>query len=152
MLTRRVSVRGIVLYDNKLLCAKLKPYKGSLFKATDSYWCLPGGSLDEAEPLLAGIEREMIEETGIKPVVGKLLYVQQFTHSGKDYLEFFFHITNGHDYLNIDLSKTSHGDIEIAEIGFVDPGETYILPDFLDMNELLSLAQGDSPTQIISRL
>lgn len=150
---RRVSVRGIVLHEGKLLCVRLKPYKGSLQLEADSdYWCLPGGGLDEGEALLVGVEREMTEETGVKPIVGNLLYVQQFTHGEKDYLEFFFHITNAEDYLHIDLSKTTHGEIEIAEIGFIDPTTKRVLPEFLQTDPLKKIAASNCPTKIISRL
>jgi 8-oxo-dGTP diphosphatase len=147
---RRVTVRGIVLHEGKLLCVKLKPYKEHL-RRDNSYWCLPGGGLDEGEALADGIKREMLEETGIKPVVGSLLYVQQFTHGDKDYLEFFFHITNGEDYLNIDLSKSTHGLEEIEEIGFTDPATAHILPEFLKTEDLAEVAESSAPTKIISR-
>lgn len=147
---RRVTVRGIVLHDGKLLCVRLKPYKDHL-KRDNSYWCLPGGGLDEGESLIAGVEREMIEETGIKPVVGNLLYVQQFMHGEKDYLEFFFHITNSEDYLSIDLSKTTHGLEEIEEIGFIDPATTHVLPEFLKTENLPGHVSGNAPTKVFCR-
>lgn len=150
-MTRRVTVRGIVLHEGKLLCVKLKPYKDHL-KRDNSYWCLPGGGLDEGEALADGIEREMLEETGIKPVIGSLLYVQQFTHGEKDYLEFFFHITNGEDYLNINLSKSTHGLEEIEEIAFIEPATAHILPEFLKNEALAERAADKLPTKIISRL
>ncbi|HSX30263.1 MAG TPA: NUDIX domain-containing protein [Candidatus Saccharimonadales bacterium] len=150
---RRVSVRAIVLHQGKLLCVRLKPYKGSLREAggTD-YWCLPGGGLDEGEALIPGLEREMVEEIGVKPRVGNLLYVQQFAYNDKDYLEFFFHVTNSNDYLHIDLSKTTHGAEEIAEIGFIDAAGTKILPKFLMSEPLEAFAASNSPTKVISRL
>ena len=53
------------------------------------------------EGLLDGLRREMIEETGVKPEIGKLLFIQQFAESGEqsahgpnEQLEFFFLITN----------------------------------------------------------
>jgi ADP-ribose pyrophosphatase YjhB (NUDIX family) len=118
----------------------------------DDYWCLPGGGLDEGETLIAGVEREMIEETGVAPVIGTLLYVQQFVHEDVDYLEFFFHITNSNDYLHIDLSKTTHGEKEIAEIGFVDPKAVTIQPEFLATEALREVAASNGPTKVISRL
>jgi hypothetical protein len=93
----------------------------------------------------------MIEESGIKPIVGNLLYVQQFTHGEKEYLEFFFHITNSKDYLHIDLSKTTHGMEEIEEIGFVDPSTAHLLPEFLKTEPLNEHATGNTPTKIMSR-
>lgn len=149
-MNRHVTVRGIALHEGKLLCVKLKPYKNHL-KRDNSYWCLPGGGLDEGESLAAGIEREMIEETGIKPEVGNLLYVQQFMHDDKDYLEFFFHIRNAQDYLEVDLSKSTHGLQEIEAIGFIDTASERVLPEFLQTEALTEQAQAGI-TKIISRL
>jgi ADP-ribose pyrophosphatase YjhB (NUDIX family) len=136
---RRVSVRAIILHQGKLLCVKLKPYSNSITEGKN-YWCLPGGGLDRGEALIDGVKREMLEETGIAPVVGNLLYIQQFTYKEVEYLEFFFHITNASDYLDIDLSKTTHGLEEIAEIGFIDPAKEYVLPLFLSKEPLEDVA------------
>lgn len=81
MQNRRVAVRGIILKDGKILCVRLKQYPG---KATDDgcdYWCTPGGGVDVGEPLIPALEREIIEETAIKPAIGNLLYIQQFEHN-----------------------------------------------------------------------
>lgn len=133
---RRISVRAVVLHEGKLLCARLKPYRSALKVSKDEWWCLPGGGLDEGESLIDGVKREMIEETGIEPEVGELMYVQQFFFDDKDYLEFFFHVTNSADYLDIDLSKTSHGETEIADIGFIDPKTKKVLPELLATEDL----------------
>lgn len=133
--SRRVSVRGIILHKGKLLCVRLKPYKGSVIR-DNSYWCLPGGGLDEGEGLIAGLKREMLEETGIQASVGNLLYVQQFMYKDREFLEFFFHITNNQDYVHVDLSKTTHGSAELEEISFVDPAITHIMPAFLTTEPL----------------
>jgi 8-oxo-dGTP diphosphatase len=143
---RRVSVRGIAVRDGKLLCVRLKPYHGAI---RGDFWCLPGGGLDEVEGLIKGIKREMLEETGVTPTIGALLYMQQFAtpETDAEHLEFFFHIVNADDYLHIDLSKTTHGQEEIAEIGFVDPATTAILPKFLTTEDIpAKIAAGDSPT------
>lgn len=147
---RRVTVRGLVLHEGKLLAVRLKPYKNHL-KRDNDYWCLPGGGLDEGESLMQGIEREMVEETGVKPVIGSLLYVQQFAHDDKDYLEFFFHIMNGEEYLSIDLAATTHGLEEIEEIDFIDPSTVRVLPEFLMTEDLVAHA-AKGVTKIVSRL
>jgi 8-oxo-dGTP diphosphatase len=126
---RRISSRGVVLKDGKLLCVRQKSYEGSISK-TNNYWCIPGGGIDAGESLVDCCAREMFEETGIKAEVGNLLYIQQFAHEGTEYLEFFFHITNAKAYENIDLSKSSHGETEIEEIAFIDPSQEEVLPRF----------------------
>lgn len=147
---RKITTRGIVFYDGKLLCARLKNYRDGTEGQKD-YWCIPGGGLKFGESILDGVEREMIEETGIKPQIGNLLYVQQYNDNGTDFIEFFFNITNPKDYLNIDLAKTTHGEIEIAQIDFVDPANTYILPEFLSTDKLQEIIRDSSPTRVVRR-
>lgn len=138
MQNRRVAVRGIILKDNKILCVRLKKYPGSVTLDGQDFWCTPGGGVDIGEPLIPALERELVEETGIKPIVGKLIYVQQFEHNDWEHLEFFFQITNAEDYENIDLEVTTHGATEIAEIDFIDPKSKVVLPDFLTKVDLTS--------------
>jgi ADP-ribose pyrophosphatase YjhB (NUDIX family) len=146
-MNRRVAVRGIIVRDGKLLCARLKPYR---HKDALDYWCTPGGGVDPGEPLVPALQREVFEETGTIPEVGSLLYVQQFIHKDEEQLEFFFHITNARDFLNIDLSKTSHGQHEIEEIGFVDPRKHNVLPKFLSEESFANLTK--QPTKIFNYL
>jgi 8-oxo-dGTP diphosphatase len=135
---RRVAVRGVIVQEGKLLCIVNKQY-GQPFAAND-FWCTFGGGVDEGEALIPALERELIEETGIKPKVGSLLYIQQFVHNEMEHLEFFFYIENTEDYLDIDLSKSTHGEIEIAQIAFVDPKTTNILPKFLQTEDYSAVA------------
>jgi ADP-ribose pyrophosphatase YjhB (NUDIX family) len=123
---RRIAVRAIITDGEKLLLVKLLSSGKPL-----PFFCTIGGGLDEGESIVDGIKREVLEETGVEAEVGKLLCIQQFTDK-KDNLEFFFHITNMEDFKNIDLSKTSHGLEEIAEIGFYNPKEVEVLPEFLN--------------------
>lgn len=132
---RRLSVRGIVFMDGKLLCAKLSGYATG--KAND-YWCLPGGGLDDGEDLVSCLKREFMEETGVEPKVGNLLYIQQFSSGSKDLMDFIFHIENANDYLDIKLDKTSHGQLEIDELDFVDPKAVFLLPKFLSEVDISS--------------
>jgi ADP-ribose pyrophosphatase YjhB (NUDIX family) len=138
MQNRRVAARGVILKDGKILGVRLKKYKGRATDDGQDYWCTPGGGVDIGEPLIPALEREMIEETGVKPVVGNLLYIQQFEHKECEHLEFFFHITNGDDYENIDLDKTTHGATEIAEVGFINPAKSTLLPIFLTKQDLVA--------------
>jgi 8-oxo-dGTP pyrophosphatase MutT (NUDIX family) len=115
---RRIAVRGIFVTQDKLLCIKLKPYKDSL---KGDFWCVIGGGIDEGEALIPALKREIIEETAITPVIGNLLYIQQFKHAETEHMEFFFNILNPEDYLHVDLSKTTHGQEEIEQIALHRP-------------------------------
>jgi ADP-ribose pyrophosphatase YjhB (NUDIX family) len=122
--TRTVRVRGIIPFENAFLFVK--------HKFDPTFWALPGGGLEEHETLKHGLERELVEELGVKPDIGMLLYVQQlFIGSDNESLEFFFEVTNGAEYQQIDLQKTTHGAIELTRADFIDPASTYILPEFL---------------------
>ena len=124
---RRIAVRAIIEKDGKLLLVKHKPYNGDTDK---TFYCTVGGGLDDNEGLIEGLKREVKEETGVEAVVGRLLFVQQYTDN-YDHIEFFFHVTNAEDFEVIDLGKSSHGMLEIDEIGFFNPREITVLPLFL---------------------
>ena len=140
MESRRVCVRGIINHNGKLFAQKLKNSDG---KAAN-YWCTPGGGVDLGESLHDALHREMIEETGVAPQIGRLLLVQQFAsdgtsnHGESEQLEFFFEITNPQDYMSIDLDSTSHGLIEIAEYDFIDPATNNLLPSILQQPNTLA--------------
>jgi len=133
---RRIAVRGIIIDDGKLLCLRLKPYR---HKDASTYWCTPGGGVDVGEALVPALEREIHEELGIHPVVGNLLYVQQFIHKDIEQMEFFFLITNGEDYLHVDLAATTHGKDEIEEVSFLNPAGEHVLPEFLQSEKFDNL-------------
>lgn len=148
---RRVCVRGLIHKNGKLFGQKLHNSSGD-------WWCTPGGGLDPMESLHDGLRREMIEETGVEPVIGRLILVQQFatkgvtSHGENEQLEFFFLIENADDYENIHLEETSHGVQEVAEFGFVDPSEKNILPKVLQTSEIMDAMQNERPTLFYTQL
>jgi ADP-ribose pyrophosphatase YjhB (NUDIX family) len=124
-MSKPAGVRGIIEYQGKYLLVKNKSSQAD-------FWCLPGGSVEENEAFLEALEREMIEETGIKPVIGNLLFVHQVKiKDGWSIPGLYFHIKNSKDYLNIDITKTSHGELELNDIDFVDIANAFVLPEFL---------------------
>lgn len=146
---RRVNIRGIIIKNGEIFCQQIKNNHSNV---TEQFWCTPGGGIDFGESLHEGLVREMLEETGIAPEIGNLLFVQQFHDGSKEQLEFFFHIKNADDYETIDLSKTSHGIEEIEVCGFINPKEQYILPRFLSEVDLQQAIDQDKPTMVLSEL
>ena len=139
MESRRVCVRGIIVKNGRLFAQRLKDPDGTV----KDFWCTPGGGVDSMESLHAALHREMIEETGVAPTIGRLVFVQQFATNGTgrgedEQLEFFFEITNADDYESVALANTSHGEIEIAEFGFIDPTSQRILPTILSTPEFMA--------------
>lgn len=125
---RRITVRGIILSGNKLLCVRHSNYRKS---EIPDYWCAPGGSIEPGEDFYHALNRELTEELGVIPKIGKLLYIQQYFDSKNEIMELFFHVLNSKDYKNIDLSKTTHGKIEIQKVEFIYPTKQRVLPKFL---------------------
>lgn len=150
-MNRRITTRGIIYKDGKLFALRQRRQDGSVNK----YWCTMGGGVDSAEPLLEATRREILEEVGIEPVIGDLLYVQQFIgeYNGEkmEFIELFYNITNTDEFHEIDLAKTSHGVEEIEEFAFIDPKLANILPKFLTETDIAAdIATGK--TQFFSYL
>jgi ADP-ribose pyrophosphatase YjhB (NUDIX family) len=146
--TPRVTVRGIIYRDGKLFLQKLNGKNG-----TNTFWCTPGGKLDAGENILHGLRREIIEETGIEPKIGRLLFIQQYKEpDGPEWLEFFYLIENTNDYATIDLDSTTHGTIEIAECDFVDPHNITVLPEALGELDLGAYVTEHKPVYLMDYL
>ena len=148
MSTRRTNVRGIIYRDGKLLVTKFRQEDDS----ESEHWGTFGGGLDIGESIVDGLHREMIEETGIAPKIGRLLFIQQFDDGEKEQFELFFHIENPEDYEAISLETTSHGLLELTRSEFVDPTQSYILPAFLSEIDIAAHIESSLPVQIYSRL
>lgn len=113
-----IKVRGIILHEGKLLIVK---HLGT------GYMALPGGHLEYGEDVITCLKRELVEELGVLPEIGRLLYINTFIDKN-EYIEFFFEVKNGEDYLNIDELKKTHAH-ELTEILWVSPNNDIdILP------------------------
>ncbi len=62
-----VGVGGVLIEEGQVLLIRrgAEPLKGE--------WSIPGGTLELGESLAAGVEREMLEETGLQVRVGELI-------------------------------------------------------------------------------
>ncbi len=118
-----IKVRGIILHEGKLLIVK---HIGTGFMA------LPGGHLKYGEDVISCLKRELVEELGVTPEIGKLLYTNTFIENKIEYVEFFFEVKNGKEYLNIDGLERTHAH-ELAEILWVSSNDKVsILPEKFD--------------------
>lgn len=148
---RRVCVRGLIYKNGKLFGQKLHNSKGD-------WWCTPGGGVNAMESLHKALTREIIEETGINPAIGRLVLVQQFatdgvtSHGEDELLEFFFLIENADDYEDVDLDNTSHGNLEVYKFGFIDPTEKNLLPAILQTTEIIDAIVNEKPVIFFTRL
>ena len=79
---------GIVVQDGKVLLQR---------KKRETIWALPGGKLRSGEQAVAALVREFCEELGVKPVVGRTVWIveNKFYHEGNfnHQVEFYFEAT-----------------------------------------------------------
>lgn len=120
----KIRVRGVILNDDKMLVVKM-PH--------NDFYCLPGGKLDYGEDIKECMEREIVEELGVKPKIGRLLFSNTFIEKNMNQsLEFIFEITNGKDYLNLENIERTHAN-ELSDICWIEKdGDIHILPNSLD--------------------
>lgn len=118
----KVRCRAVVLHEEKLLLVKNS--RGS------DYYALPGGHLDPGETPLECMKRELIEELGVTPHIGSLLYVYTFVdREGASSVEFFFEITNGADFLSHETRVRTHAH-ELSEVRWITSAdELLFLPE-----------------------
>lgn len=86
------------------------------------FYALPGGHLEWGEDPKTCIVREVIEELGVEPKVGDLLYVNTFSGGETQYVEFFFEILNPADFLDLGGRPRSHA-FELKDIAWVGPDD-----------------------------
>jgi ADP-ribose pyrophosphatase YjhB (NUDIX family) len=97
----RVRCRGIILHNNKLLAVK---HPNNM-----PHYALPGGHLEYGEGIEECFVREIEEDLGIKPTVGRLLYTYTYTDANKiQSVEFFFEVLNTADYAGIEKFSGTH--------------------------------------------
>lgn len=112
----KVRCRGVILDQGQLLVVK---HSGGR-----DFYALPGGHLDRGESPLECMERELVEELGILPEVGKLLYVYSFMNDDHvQSVEFFFEIINASDYRSHENEVRTHAH-EIDEILWITPEDS----------------------------
>lgn len=118
-----IRCRGIILDEGKLLV--VKHVKGGAFAV------LPGGHLEWKEDIKECFRREIVEELGITPQIGRLLYINNFIDGKKQSIEFFFEVLNSRDYRNSKDIPRTHA-YEIVEMCWLAPDDdTIILPEKL---------------------
>lgn len=68
----RVSARGIVIHENKILMNEF---------GSGEYYNIPGGGVEQGETLREAAAREIFEESGLEVTVGDLVYVLEYEPS-----------------------------------------------------------------------
>ena len=94
----KLRVNAVCYEDEQVLMVKHKSLRGSDDFA-ESYWILPGGVLEQGETLEEGVQRELLEETGYKADVKKMIFVKEFLYPfppAQDKGSFYHSVTLGY--------------------------------------------------------
>lgn len=126
---KKISTAGIVKKDRNYLVCKRLP-GGALSEK----WEFPGGKVDPGEVPEEALERELLEELGVKASVGNLICESGFEHKGVPFRLLAFTVTLQTE--NFELKE--HQDMKwctLEEIGELDfaPSDIPIL-EFLKEN------------------
>ena len=71
MFSIRSAARALIIEDEKILAIKMQ-------NADTTFFILPGGGQHHGETLTEALERECLEELGIKITILKLLYTREY--------------------------------------------------------------------------
>lgn len=108
-----IKVRGVIVHEWKLFLCKLADW---------NFFCLPGWTLEPGEIREQALEREIIEELNVQPVIWKLVYINEFVwweNNQNTSIDFWYSIENATNFLVVDITQASHGH-EHAEVWFYD--------------------------------
>jgi ADP-ribose pyrophosphatase YjhB (NUDIX family) len=105
-----VSTNAIIVWQNKILLVRLNRPENKR-----GLWSLPGGKVDQGETFNSGLEREILEETGISK--------ENYSYSRVAILQDFPETTCKHIFivnLNNEINTFSFDKNEIMEIKFFE--------------------------------
>lgn len=103
----RIRVAGLVRLGEEILLVKQQDKFGRL------HWSLPGGRLEpEDGDMYRGVEREVLEETGLRVQAGELRYVYEYSTIGLFALTLIIEcrLLAGEDPTGIHLNNTVEDD------------------------------------------
>lgn len=120
----RLRVSGICIENDKILLVGHK-----MPGHQEAFWAPPGGGIQFGETARVGLEREFLEETGLKVCVGEMLLLNEFIGPPLHAIEIFFKIEGYTGTLNKGTDpEFSDSDQIIQQVRFMRLDEIRALP------------------------
>ncbi len=110
-----VGVGGVVIANGRALLIRRggPPLEGQ--------WSIPGGMLEVGEPLIEGVRRELLEETGIDVRVGELIEVfERINIDANGKARYHFVVL---DYLCEPLKGEARAGSDVIDVAWATPEE-----------------------------
>lgn len=126
---RKCRVVAVILRDDHVLLHRPN---------IDDFWSLPGGACRRHETTVDAMKREMSEEMGVSPRIGRLIWVNEnmFEMDGDsfDEIELYFEVTLPPEYY--DFSRIYRGvegrlPLQFRWFRIEDIGSMTVYPEFL---------------------
>jgi ADP-ribose pyrophosphatase len=116
----RLAVGGVVIRDDRVLLVRRgKP-------PAHGEWAIPGGSVELGESLKEAVERELLEETGVRVRAGEICYVfEAVKRDDAERVRFHYVII---DLLAEHLSGDPVPASDVTEAAWLGPAELEGLP------------------------
>lgn len=127
-----VVCRAIIVDGDKMLLVEN-------IKNKNNFYCTAGGKMEFGEDPRGTLRREIIEELGVEPKIGKLLYINTYNDGETQEVDFIYEVLNTTDYKDIEKLKGTHSH-ELSKIVWLDrASDLKVLPkgmwqDFKDDN------------------
>lgn len=110
-----LRIRALIVHDGKLLVMR---------NSANDFYCLPGGKLELGETVHEGLKREITEELGIAPQIGRLIFTNSYMEkNGDQSVELIFEVTNTEDYLDEKKLKGTHS-FEFNDIYWMEKNDS----------------------------
>lgn len=110
----RLRISGICIQNNQILLVKHHS-----INETGILWAPPGGGMQFGESAIATLEREFLEETGLRIKVGKFLFVNEYFEAPLHAVELFFEVSLITDKISKGIDPELGQDQIITDVQFV---------------------------------
>lgn len=124
---KQARVTGVLVEDGRILIVKQKVSDARA-------WSLPGGRAEKGETIEAGMRREMVEETGLKTRVMKLLYLCEKPEADPPVLHITFLLERVSGEIRLPSNEHDHNPIHDVRMVPIDDLPSYGFSErFMDL-------------------